>query len=279
MEKMQEISQEKQKEKNKSELFVCKLIVASIFAVFAIMLYLLNVINIPALCLIFAGVLWNFFVDINTFLAFLLALVVGVIYAMFSIIDGLYINALLYTIYYIPLQFIVWIMNLNSKDMSIRKDKKLSKNSIYYICVLCIFSVVACFAFALLQQYQILPLFDAVTATMLGLCAFLQSLMFREYYIVKPIALVLALSLWIYVGAINGWTIGALTIIMLYAMYLVLDIITMVFWLKTIPAVDKERLEVLDNDGHKTLVNEKMELYHKSSNKDDFSDKDDNVIA
>lgn len=279
MVKIKTLSVEEKRAKVAPSLFLARLIISSVFITVALTLYLLSFINFPALCLITAGALWNFFVDINTFLAFLLSIVVGMLYAMFSIIDGLYVNALLYTLYYIPLQFIVWIMNLDETDMSIKKDKKLSGNSVCYVLVVFVFSVVCCFAFALLQENQVLPMFDAISASMLGLSAFLQCLMYREYYFVRPIALVLALFLWAYVIFINGLSMGALTMILLYSMYFILDMLSLYYYLKTIPASDREAIEEIDNEGRKTLINERIKLYHKNDGISKNDGNDGGVVA
>ena len=160
-------------------LFDAKLTITCLFSLIALTLYLLNYINFPAVCLIFLGAVWNFFVDINTLFAFLLSILVGFLFAMFAIIDGLYANAVLYVLYYIPLQFVIWLTNPKGRDMSIKKDKKLSKDNLYYICVAFILGFAVVVAVAVCMENEILLFFDAFSACMLGLSAYLQSYMYR----------------------------------------------------------------------------------------------------
>ncbi len=245
------------------KLFNYKLYATSFFCLLALTLYLLNFLHFPALCLILFGALWNFFVDINTFLAFVLSILVGLLFSMLAIIDGLYVNAILYTLYYIPLQFIVWITNPKERDMSIKKDKKLSLNTIYYICIVFVLAFSVGFAIAININNEILLLFDAIAACMLGLSAFLQSYMYREYYVVRIVAVAMSIILWAVVYNVHVFSMGAIGMIILYSMYLVVDILSYIFWIKSSEAYDKEAVEELSEDGKKKLVQQKVEEYNK----------------
>jgi len=265
MEKVYKIFESKQRkiEKYSNDLFMCRFIVTTLFALAGLTLYLLNFINFPAFALIILGALWNFFVDINSILAFLLCLAVCLIYSMFAIINGVYISAFLYIFFYVPMQFTVCVVYGKEKDMSIKKDKKLGAEASYYICIIMVLAFMVLFAIALNEEYQILPFLDALVACLLGLSAYLQSFMFREYYWVRFVALALAIVLWIMVAITIGVSVGALAMILLYLMYLILDIISMVFWFKTNEVYDKEAVEEIDEEGNKSLVKEKVEEYNE----------------
>lgn len=263
MEKVVKIFESKQRkiEKYSKDLFMCRFIVTTLFALAGLTLYLLNFINFPALALIILGALWNFFVDINSMLAFFMCLAVCSIYSLFAIMNGVYISAFLYICFYIPMQFSAWMIYSKEKDISIKKDKKLSAEASYYIIVIMVLVLAITFAFALGGEYQILPLFDSIVACLLGLSAYLQVFMFREYYNIRFIALFSAIILWILVAIINGVTMGALAIILMYFMYLILDIIAMIYWHKTNEVYDKDAIEEIDDEGNKSLVKEKVEEY------------------
>jgi len=245
-------------------LFNLRLIVTSVFCLIALTLYLLNYLHFPVLCLIVFGAIWNFFVDINTFLAFLLSLIVGVLFSMLAIIDGLYVNAMLYIFFYIPLQFVTWLVNPKEKDMSIKKDKKLSGDNIYYISIIMILTFAICFAIVININHEIFHVLDTIVACMLGLSAFLQSYMYREFYVVRIASLVLSIVLWAFVLYTNVFSMGAIGIILLYSMYLILDILAYVFWIKSSLSYDKEAVEEIDQKGNKKLIQEKVEEYNKS---------------
>lgn len=264
----------KEKRENISyKLYDVKLSITCAFTAIALTMYLIGLINVPAVILILAGALWNFFVDINTMLSFLLSLAVGFLFAFFAIKDGLYVNALLYTAFYIPLQFIVWITNLKTKDMSIKYDKKMTGSKIYYAIVAFVVCFVGLFAFAVITNRQVLPLFDSFACCLLGLSAVLQSYMYREYYFIRPFAILVSILLWTFTMLLNGVTVGSITVLTLYVMYFGMDLISMIFWIKTMPSQDKEAVEKIDSEGHKMLVKEKIDEYneyvHKSDDKKD----------
>jgi len=254
-----------------------RIMVSCLFLLAGLTLYLLNYINFPALCLLLAGAIWNFFVNINSFLAFMLSFVVGILYALFAVIDGLYINALLYTAFYIPLQFVVWIQNIGATDMVVNENKKLKGRSIYFIVLAVVLCFVCGFAISISSQYTILPVLDTVVACGLGLSAYLQSFKYREYYFVRFIAVALAVVLWVSVIGINGLSIGSITMILLYLMYFVLDVIAYFFWLQNVEDYNKSLFEDVTPKGEKTLVQDKVEEYNKmlkESQVKDFKDND-----
>ena len=259
-----------------------RLIITCIFSLIALTFYLGGFLNFPALCLIVAGALWNFFTDINTFISFMLSLVVCFIYAMFSILEGLYMNALLYVAFYIPLQFVVWINNLDSYDMSIKKDKRLFKKGFLYEYIALIVVLVSLSVLCYFNSEITLTVFDALTACILGFSAFLQSYMYREYYLIRPMAVLMALLLWVLVIFVNGFSMISFTMIVLYLMYLTNDLLTSAFWKITVDVVEPEELELVTSEGKKVLESERIEEYKKLvelENKNDKNSKGGGVTA
>lgn len=272
---MEEIleSEIEKKNKAKEKLFMFRLVYTCFFVALALTLYFMHDINLPGVLLILCGALWNFFVDINSFMAFILSLIVGVLFASFAVINGLYINAILYVFYYVPLQFYIYLKYMNAKDMSIKRNKKLSGQNIYYIFVTFIVVFGCCFAISLLPEYPTMPIFDAMSACLLGLSAYLQTMMYREYYIVRPISLLASIALWIFIAQTNGASSGTLSIILLYVMYLLLDLLSLYYWWEvTEPSTDR----TLANED---TINKKLSEYEKISNKnkkESSSDKSSN---
>lgn len=244
-------------------LFNARLIITCFACLIALTLYLLNLLYLPVLCLILLGAIWNFFVDINTFIAFLLSVVVGMLFAMLSIIEGLYANALLYVLFYIPLQFVVWINNPKEFDSTIKIDKKLSKTVVYYICLafLSAFSIVSTLIINLEQEMLIF--FDVFSACLLGLSAFLQSYRYREYYSVRILAVIISIVLWISVLHIVYFSMIAVGMIILYSMYLLADVVTLISYIRSRVPYDKEAVEQLDEKSKKKLVREKIKEYNE----------------
>lgn len=272
---------EKNKQRMSSRMFLTKLFVSLLFSFVALYLNLLGFINFACLLLIVFGAFWNFFVDINTYLALVLCLLVSVIYGMFSAAEGFYVNAILYVMAYIPMQFITWITNIDNKDMSIEKDKKLDGNAIFYVSLFIFFFFSLGFMFALSHEYELLAIFDTVTACLLCLSAFFQSFMYREYYIIRPIAIISAIILWSFAIVLNGFSAVSLTMVILYSMYLIMDIANIIYWIKTVPILDKEVIENITEEGEKELDKEeviKIQEEVEKINKEDQKNKKD-VIA
>ncbi|MBR2908996.1 MAG: nicotinamide mononucleotide transporter [Clostridia bacterium] len=245
------------------KLLNSRLIITCIFSVIALTLYIAGFFNFPALCLIVAGALWNFFADINSCFAFILSLVVGLLYGMFAYMEGMYMNAILYTAFYIPMQFITWITNLDNKDMSIKNDKRLFKKGFVYEYVAMLLVLVCLAVLCYFNPFMTLSVLDAVTACLLGFSAMLQSYMFREYYYIRPFAVLSAILLWVAVILINGFSMICFVMIILYLMYLTNDLMTTSYWRFTVNVVEPEEVEEQGDNGSKTIEKEKIEEYKK----------------
>ncbi len=268
---------------NKTKLFdispkqyLMRLVIVCMFCAFALTLYFLGVINFACVLLIVCGGLWNLFVPINTFASFAFCLVVCSLYALFAIGEGLYSNAILYFVVYVFLQYVVWVL-YSENDMAIN-DKQLSVNTSYLVtCVLAI-SLALSFAISIVQGNQILPLLDAVTACMLGLSAFLQSFKYREYFIIRPIALIFAILLWIFTGYINGYGGANVTAIVMYVMYLVLDMLTIGSRVYNIVFDGKGKKKNIEQNKDK-IDNKKAILKKMTVNSEEEEEIKDNINA
>ena len=98
---------------------------------------------------------------------------------------------------------------------------------------------------------------------MLGLSAFLQSYMFREYYSVRIVSVILSIVLWSIVLNVLVFSMNAIGMIILYSMYLVVDILSFISWARASVPFDKDAVEELDEKARKKLVQEKVEEYNK----------------
>ena len=145
-----------------------------------------------------------------------MALIVGLIYGMFAYMEGLYMNAILYTVFYIPMQFITWITNIDKKDMSINGDKRLFNKGFVYEYVAFILVAISLGVLCYINNEITISVLDAVTACLLGFSAILQSYMFREYYYIRPFAVLSSILLWVAVILINGFTMISFVMIILY---------------------------------------------------------------
>ena len=187
-------------------------------------------------------------------------------------------GAFLYVVFYIPLQFVVWVSNPTGRDMSIKKDKKLSKDMVYYICV-SFLVVMALFIFVTINlENSTLLFFDSFSACMLGLAAFLQSYMYREYYSVRIIAVVLSIVLWCIVLNMMVFSMSAIGIIILYLMYFVVDILSYISWHRASLPFDHDAVIEIDEKAKKKIIQQKIEEYNKQLKEVRFNSDDDKGI-
>jgi len=125
---------------------------------------------------------------------------------------------------------------------------------------------------------EILLFFDAFSACMLGLSAFLQSYMYREYYSVRIVAVILSIILWCLALKTLIFSMNAIGIIILYSMYLIVDILSVISWARASVPFDKDFVEEIDEKSRKKLVQEKVEEYNKLLNEVKVVSNDDKGV-
>lgn len=214
------------------KLFFVKLMLSCFSLVVALTLYFIGILNFACLAMVFAGVLWNFFAKINSYVGFGLCLLTCVFCGFESISVGLYVHAILYLVFYVLLELVVLILNLKGNTVFVRY-KNLSARESYFVVMSMLIFFMCGFAISLCQNNMLIPAIDAVCASMLALSAYLHSRNFREYYVVRPVALVLTISMFSYlisVGISNSATIGLL---LLYVIYFVLDMVEHIFMIQS----------------------------------------------
>lgn len=240
------------------KLFAVKLMLLCVSLVFATTIYFIGIINFPCLLLIYFGALWNFFAKINSFLGLFLCLGTCVIFGFESISVGLYAHAVLYLIFYVALELFVLILDLKGNTIFMRY-KNLSARESYFI-VLSMFLFFMCgFAVSLLQNNMIFPAVDAVCSSLLALSAYLHSRHYREYYVIRPVALVLTVSMFSYIIAIGFSNSALISMLFLYVTYLALDIVEHVFLISSKTRVRKSIRSMPLEDGVSLTVSETIE--------------------
>ncbi len=246
------------------KIFTIRLFVTSLFMAIALGLYIAKIIGLPGLLLILFGAIWNFFVGFNSMAAFMLSIIVGILYGMMAFSEGLYINALLYTVFYIPLQFAVWLLYMDADDVRVQSSRRLSGSGIYYTVLIFIYAFTVCFIISIFQEREELNVADAMVSCLLGLSAYLQSLRYREYYTVRPLALVASTAMWIYVAVMHPNSPVAIAIVLLYIYYLVLDLTGLY---KFIDNEEEQKRAKERNISHAETV-ERLEEYRQLEQKD-----------
>lgn len=210
------------------KLFLVKLMIFCLLSAFALTLCFLNIVSIPCFIMIIAGGLWNFFGKINSYFGFSLCLITSIIAGLLCISIGLYSNAILHLFFYIILQLFVLILNMKGNTIFVRY-KRLNPRESYFVSLVFLLFAVSGFAISLCQNNMIIPAIDSVSATLLALSAYLHSRNFKEYYVIRPIALIMEIGMFVYLLAIGVVTSSVIAFVFLYSMYFVLDCLEHIF--------------------------------------------------
>lgn len=214
-----------------SKLLMIKVSLLSLATALAVTLYLLEVIDVLGLLLIIFGGIWNTLSSNNNLFALLLCIVTSVLAGIININEGLYANALTYLVFYIVLGFAVTLFNMNGNTELVRY-KKASGTEAYYIVLSFLIFLAICFAVAVSTAGEVSPLGDAIVAVMLALSAYTHARNLREYYIIRPFALVMAIALTSFLIALNGASRGLVALLFIYLLYFVIDAVEQIFRLK-----------------------------------------------
>ena len=163
-------------------------------------------------------------------------------------------------------------ITVDTKTVKNRKSQNKKNNSFFYMIAL-IVVLVSLSVLCYFNSEITLTVFDSLTACILGFSAFLQSYMYREYYLIRPMAVLMALLLWVLVIFVNGFSMISFTMIVLYLMYLTNDLLTSAFWKITVDVVEPEELELVTSEGKKVLESERIEEYKKLVELENKNDK------
>lgn len=226
------------------QLFMVKLVLLCLSLSVATTLYLIGIIDFACLLLVYFGGVWNYFAKINSYFGFGLCVLTSVFFGLECISVGLYAHSILYFVFYLALGFVVFLLNLKGNTIFVRYKKLSNKESYIIIALFCVLFV-AGFAGALLSHNMLVPAMDIVCSSMLALSAYLHSRNYREYYVVRPIALVATILMFAYLIAINIINSAIITMLLIYIMYFLLNIVELIFLICSKYRVDKSIRNIL----------------------------------
>lgn len=250
-------------ETEKYKLF--KVMLFSCFSALGLFLVFSGFCNWAGFVLLELGMLWNIYSDIDKKISLILCVGVSVIYFIFAVEMQAYANAIIYMGCYIPFQLIAL-----SKDYSegcfIQIRKKITDyNKILFVMFFVALSVIlSLFSYAFDGEH---PILDGCSASLLVCSALLRNERYFEYYIFRVFALVLVIYLWI-LNTDKFGAIGNVGIIVMYASYLIYDVVTLFYQQKTYVNQYMEQVANYNKMMDDKLVQEKLEVYKKAEEKD-----------
>lgn len=206
-------------EKSKDRVF--ETVITSVAVCLALFFYLLGWSGILPVIVVFFGALWNFFTEVNHFLACIFGFVVCVTYALVAASFALFGHAALHLFFYLPMQLFVFYNSRNT-DVGIKREKRVSPIMWVFIAVVFVLTVV--FGWIVLAKLKgTVPFLDVFSVAALTVSVFLVTAGFREYYLWRVFAVSLAAIVWVYIGVVNGFYDGVVQMIILFAMYGLVD--------------------------------------------------------
>lgn len=235
MEKTNEITSTFEKEivsaKHEFKMRWTELAVTIVAMVVGITLFALDIVSLLSLSIILFGALWNFFTDSNKLFACIMAFLMCVAYGFLAGSLKVYGHAFLHIMFYLPTQLIYYYESQKQEDNAVRHDKSLTTAG-YIGTVVSGWLMAFGLGIVLYKIGDPFYIIDALSTTLLAVSVFLVNGKYKEYYPVRIAALVLAFASWIYIGVKVNFTGSAAIFILLFAMYIVMDIIEWVRWAK-----------------------------------------------
>lgn len=231
---------------SKSRFF--EIFVTTLFLCIGLVFFLLGLEPFWTLPILLFGALWNYFTNSNRLFACIFAFAVCVPYSLYAIQSGLYGQAFLHLILYIPTQLMFYYQERNNEDLEIKREKHLDTNSYILLIVFALFLLFSVSAALYTIEGQLFFWLDALTVMLLAVSVFLVNGKFREYWIQRLIAVASGFALWIVVGVNYNWSDGSMMFALLFAMYFVVDLYRAIVWYKEnygMTYINEKKLEKL----------------------------------
>ena len=215
--------------KKQAKIRIPELAVTAVTIVIGVIFYCLNYVSLLALALVLFGAMWNFFTEANKLFACIMAFFVCTIFAVLSVKLNMYGQAFLHVGFYLPTQLIFYYENKNNKDVSIDSKKELKLLGL--ICAgVSLLLLSACLCFVLHAANEAFYISDGIATAFLMLSVFLSNGRYREYWAVRIGALAVAIVVWLNVALHNNFGENVIVILLLFGMYMVMDLIKFVMW-------------------------------------------------
>ena len=245
-------------ESEKYKLF--KIMLISVFLVVGLFFVFNGWCGIFPFLLLALGMIWNFYLKLDSRISFLLSIVVSFIYFYISCIYRVYANGLIYIALYIPFQLIA-----NSKDYSegdfVQIKKKITDLNKILFMVFCVLLFVVLF----LVDYDFgarFILFDVFSATLLVCSALLRNERYFEYYIFRIVALISSIILWILVS-VEYNSFETIVVVLMYSSYLIFDISQLIVQNKSYVNQYMLQVQMHEKQEDEKLVKVKLKEYEK----------------
>lgn len=244
---------------DKYKLF--KLMLTSIVSVFGLFCWLSGFCATAYFVLLVLGMIWNFYVKLESKLAIVFCVLVSSIYFVIATNFRLYSSAIIYMGFYIPFQMFATTKKYYGGSFVQIKKEMSDQHQIVFITLSVFLSVIFyMFDLGLGARFALL---DALSSGLLVASALLRNERYNDYYYFRAFALVLSIMLWV-IAAWEYKNFELVLVAVMYLSYLIFDVVTNVVQKNTYENeymhLKKEYLEI----ENKTKVEAKIKAYKKS---------------
>lgn len=236
-----------------------KLMLVSCFSVVGLTLAMLSICSWAEFILLEMGMIWNFYSGLGKQLSLAFAVVVALLYFYFVSIFSIYGTGLVYIAFYIPLQMIAISKDYSDGDfIQIRKKVNRYNGVIFVSIYVVLFAVIALIDLQIGSRFVLL---DSLAAATLVCSALLRNERYNEYYLFRILALLESIVLWIVVLIEFNSTTGIL-ITLMYASYLIFDIVTWLYQKNTYVNEYMIKVQEYKEIQEQHLIEEKIKAYN-----------------
>lgn len=219
----------KKKSLTESRSFKTEIMMFVIFMSVGVATVLFKVDGWLSLAMLGIGLLSLYFNNVNKILDFIMALAWSAAYLYFGIINGLYAQAFLVSAFYL----FVNLFNLvapQSNTTIVEEHNKLKPYQIWALIIVCVFGAVGTFFLVRIKGNKTFAIFDTLAAVML--CASLYMMLKRciEYFVVRLIAMIATIALWVAMGLVSHFNLGCINIAVMFIAFILYDNVRMRKW-------------------------------------------------
>ncbi|MBQ8451380.1 MAG: nicotinamide mononucleotide transporter [Clostridia bacterium] len=243
-----------------------KLIMFLLVTITMLVLTAVKLIDPISMILLEFGMIWNFYLKLNSKFSVVMSVVVGLLYFYICSQFSLYSNALIYLAFYIPFELIAMTRDYADGDFVQIRKKLTNTNKIIYILIFAILFIALSLLNVNLNSKFIL--LDSLTASLLVCSAFLRNERYAEYYWFRFIALIASIVLWSFTLVEYQDAARVIPVIVMYSSYLIFDIFTLIYSRATYVNEYMLAQKIHEEEESKKLSEEKIKNYTSKPKKE-----------
>lgn len=238
-----------------------KLILTSLVSLFGLFCWLAGFCSPVVFLLLLFGMVWNFYVKLDSKISIIFCVVVSAIYFAIACNFRFYANAIIYIGFYIPFQmFALTKTYYGGSFVQIRKKMEDGYQILYIIFAVTLSVILYIADIDFGARFALL---DAGSAGLLVASAILRNERYNDYYYYRAIALFMSIILWL-LGAYEYNNFELVGVAVMYVAYLIFDVGTNI---SQKASYENEYMQICEHykklEAEK-IVTEKIKVYKKS---------------